>query len=127
MTRLPAFLARRRELAARYRERFSGRSDVQTLDPGGLERRHAWHLFCVRVDPVRRDEVMVRLRERGVGTQLHYYPVPYQPWFQKRIGKTRFPNAELHARSSLSLPLFPGLRDDELERVADTLIEVLER
>lgn len=130
LEKLERFLARRRALAARYSELLAG--EVELLDPGDAARCHAWHLFVVRVPAEHRDELMARLARRGIGTQLHYYPVALQPWFR---GRSRRPmsggpaaglaEAERHGRTSLSLPLHPGLEMHDVERVATALAEEL--
>ena len=123
--KLARFLARREDLALRYRALLAGK--VELLAAGDETRRHAWHLFVVRVPAERRDGLMARLARRGIGTQLHYYPVPMQPWFRGRGPAPALPEAERHARSSLSLPLHPGLGAADQERVAVALLEELER
>ena len=108
LSKLDRFLSRRREIAAVYREALADASDRwQVLDPGDDEHEHAWHLFCLRVDPEERPRLWDHLVERGILPQLHYYPVPLQPWFRERLPERSYPNAEFHARSSLSLPIYP--------------------
>ena len=122
LARLPAFLARRRALAARYRAALPEVLPSATpCDPGDAARGHAWHLFWVRVP--RRDGLMRHLAARGIGTQVHYYPVPHQPWFAARYGAPRVPRAVEHARTALSLPLYPALTDADQERVLEALAE----
>ncbi len=123
LEKLERFLERRRALAGRYRELLDGR--VELLDPGGGTRQHAWHLFVARVPAEHRDALMARLARRRIGTQLHYYPVPLQPWFRSRGRRPELPEAVRHARTSLSLPLHPGLSDQDVERVAEALTEEL--
>lgn len=119
LARLDGFLAARRRLARRYAELLEG-CELPPDDPG-----HAWHLYVVRVGADERDDLMAFLKEGGIGTQLHYYPVPLQPFFRARGGWSErdFPNAVQHARRSLSLPLHPGLADEDQERVAAALAE----
>jgi dTDP-4-amino-4,6-dideoxygalactose transaminase len=52
---------------------------------------------------------------------VHYYPVPLQPWFRGRQGAVNVPNAVAHARTALSLPLFPTLGDEDQARVVAAL------
>jgi len=120
LQKLARFTERRRALAELYRARLEGA--VELLDPGDESHRHAWHLFCVRVPADLRDALMTRLARAGIGTQLHYYPVAFQPWFRGRGPLPELPEAERHARRSLSLPLHPGLRDEDVERVAGALL-----
>jgi len=112
LSKLPAFLARRRVIAAQYDAAFSG-TRVRPLAkaPGAL---HAYHLYVVRV--VRRDEVFTRLRAAGIGVNVHYTPVHLHPYYQETLG-TRpglCPNAEAAFGEILSLPMHPGLTDTEI-------------
>jgi len=62
---------------------------------------------------------MAELREQGVGTQVLYIPVYLQPWYQETYGYGfgKFSNAEAYYLKSLSLPLYPTMTDDDVERV----------
>jgi len=123
--RLDQFLARRRELAARYDRAFQGFSNLRPAQP---ERRASsgLHLYVVRIDfkatGLTRAQLMVRLRDRGVGTQVHYIPVNRQPLY-RRLGMAGdpVPEADRYYAAGLSIPLYFGLRDDEQEFVIDTL------
>jgi dTDP-4-amino-4,6-dideoxygalactose transaminase len=124
LEKLPDFLAARREIAQRYL------ADVREYvlpHPGGqgerADREHAWHLFVIRTAPHERDELLAFLRQRGVHAQVHYYPVPLQPWFRGRTPADAFPNAIAHARSALSLPIFPSLSEEDQGRVIAALEE----
>lgn len=117
--KLTDFLDARREIARRY---IGELPDFELLDPGDASvRQHAWHLFVVRTHEDERDELMLFLRERGIHTQVHYFPVPFQPWFQDRLEGRSFPHAARHARRSLSLPIYPALTEREQARVIGAL------
>jgi dTDP-4-amino-4,6-dideoxygalactose transaminase len=119
LRKLPDFLEARREIAQRYIALLRG---FDLPHPGGLEPpEHAWHLFVIRTEECERDELMRYLRQGGIQTQVHYYPVPLQPWFRGRGGQERFPQAEQHARRSLSLPIYPALSEEDQERVVQAL------
>jgi dTDP-4-amino-4,6-dideoxygalactose transaminase len=122
--KLPDFLAARREIALRYLAELRG---FRLPHPGGLDssadREHAWHLFVVHCAPGERDELMLHLRREGIHTQVHYYPVPLQPWFRGRSGHATFPHALEHAKNALSLPIFPALSEEDQERVLRVLGE----
>jgi dTDP-4-amino-4,6-dideoxygalactose transaminase len=112
---LPEWTGRRRAIAARYREALA--------ESGlGLPREEAWghavwHLFVVRHP--RRDELAQALRERGVGTLIHYpIPLHLQPAFSSLGGRPgELPVAERAAREILSLPLYPEMTDAQVEAV----------
>jgi len=106
----------RRELAARYRRGLAGTPVGLPPDPAGA--RHTYHQFTIRAP--RRDALASRLKERGIATRV-YYPltVPAQPCFRS-LGLTPgpFPVSEQLTREVLSLPIYPGLAADQVERVA---------
>ncbi len=124
LKKLPDFLEARREIALRYLAELRG---FTLPHPGDLderaEREHAWHLFVIHCQPEERDELMLFLRQRGIHTQVHYYPVPLQPWFRERGAAGAYPNAVAHARTCLSLPIFPSLSDEDQGRVIGALSE----
>ncbi|MDQ3915610.1 MAG: DegT/DnrJ/EryC1/StrS family aminotransferase [Actinomycetota bacterium] len=125
LERLPRELERRRSVAARYREVLE--ETIPSL-PGDRDgRTHAYHQFVVQVDE--RDEVLAYLRAQGVGASVHYpHPVHLQPAAKGRCEVPARPEvAEATAARILSLPIYPSLRDDEIERVATVLKEVLAR
>jgi dTDP-4-amino-4,6-dideoxygalactose transaminase len=122
LAKLPDFLAARREVALRYLAELRG---YGLPHPGGLDagadREHAWHLFVIRCEPGERDELMRSLRQLGIHTQVHYYPVPLQPWFRERAVGGPFPHAIEHARTALSLPIYPALSEEDQARVIAAL------
>ncbi len=128
MTRFPAFLARRRSLAARYDGAFAEESFAGLLRPLRKEagRSGAYHLYVVQVvagkgEPLasvaaRRKRLYLFLKERGILAQIHYIPVSRQP-FHRATGERPLPGALAYYAASLSLPLFPAMEDADLERV----------
>mgnify|MGYP000969134586 CR=1 FL=1 len=128
MARLPAFLTRRRALAARYRDAFAAWPIACQAQPDDVA--SAWHLFPVLIDPARcgvdRRTVFDRLRAAGIGVNVHYIPVHTQPDFRDlgfRPGD--FPAAERYYAQTLSLPLYAGLDDARQDRVIAALAAAL--
>ncbi len=116
LERLDSFVAARKRIAARYNAELVG-CEKPAQSPG-----HAWHLYVVHVESESRDERMAWLREGGIGTQLHYYPVPLQPLFRDAPHadadpERTFAKAVAHARGAISLPIYPSLSDEDVERV----------
>lgn len=121
---LEAWGARRREIASMYTERLAGVVEVAGQDPRG---RSVQHLFVVRVPE--RDRVRRELSARGISTGVHY-PIPLhrQPAYEA-FGAPNSPEiwvADEAAACILSLPMFPELSDEAVERVTDTFIDVLD-
>ena len=72
-----------------------------------------------------RAAVMRALAAVGVGTQVHYIPLYRQPYFRARYGEQRLEGAETFYAGALSLPLFPAMRDEDVERVCGALARAL--
>jgi dTDP-4-amino-4,6-dideoxygalactose transaminase len=125
LRRLSAFIARRSELVARYDELLAGTPGLR-LPERRPDVEPAWHLYAVRVLEGRRREVFDRLRAEGIGVQVNYIPVHWHPVFED-LGYRRgmCPVAEAAYSEQLSLPLFPGMADQDLERVVEALGRVL--
>lgn len=125
LARLEAFKTRRTEITARYNAALADvpglRIPVQRDDVDPV-----WHLYPVRVLDGRRREVFEKMRERGIGVQVNYIPVYWHPVYAE-LGYQRgmCPNAEAFYAEELSLPLYPDLTDGDVDRVVDTLVEVL--
>jgi UDP-4-amino-4,6-dideoxy-N-acetyl-beta-L-altrosamine transaminase len=127
LRKLGRFLTARKRLIEHYRcclEPFA--PNIRFLPPGaGVE--PGWHLCAVLIDfdalGIDRRTLMHRLKERGVGTQVHYIPVHLHPFFRKRYGTIELPGAMAYYRRTLSLPLFPAMSEADVERVVDALRE----
>ena len=120
LQRLDEFLSRRAHLASRYHQRLSG-LDVEPLrqDSGVTS---AWHLYVVHLTGHKRKPVFDALRAQGIGVNVHYIPVHLQPYYRKRgFMAGDFPEAERHYQCALSLPLYPGLRDEDQDRIVAAL------
>ncbi|OGX49099.1 MAG: UDP-4-amino-4,6-dideoxy-N-acetyl-beta-L-altrosamine transaminase [Omnitrophica WOR_2 bacterium RIFCSPLOWO2_12_FULL_63_16] len=127
LSRLAQNLARRRAIAQRYTERFSALPGLRV--PEVLpEARPAWHLYPVRIaSRLGRDRVFRALREEQIGVNVHYIPVTRHPYYRKRFGYRRgaHPVAERAARQLISLPMFHGMSDRDVERVIQSVEKVL--
>jgi UDP-4-amino-4,6-dideoxy-N-acetyl-beta-L-altrosamine transaminase len=128
--KLERFLARRTALADRY-DALLAPLAPHVLPPkrqnSGIS---GWHLYAARIDfaalGVTRSAVMRRLRASGIGTQVHYFPVHAQPYYRARYGDLALPGADAYYRRTLSLPLFPGMEAEDVERVVASLKRALE-
>lgn len=131
LRRLPAWLARRREIAARYDEAFSG---IRGAEPLAVREgvSHAYHLYVIRLDPARlrtgRSDIFTALRSEGIGVNVHYRPVYLHPFYREsfRTGPGLCPCAEAAYERILSLPLYPGMSDSDVEEVVAGVRKVLE-
>jgi len=131
LDKLGRFVAARRELAGCY-DRM-----LRTLAPAvrPIRRvpgcRPAWHLYVVLIDfetaGVGRADLMRCLQGQGVGTQVHYVPLHLQPYYHRRYGDLDLPGARSYYARCLSLPLFPGMTETDVERVVEALSASLAR
>ena len=129
LAKLDRFAARRRALAARYEARLQGLSPHLRLAASPDWSDPVLHLMVALIDfealgQTRRD-VVDALRARGVGTQVHYIPVHRQPYYRERYGALELPGAEAWYARCLSLPLYPGMSDADVDRVTDALGDVI--
>lgn len=129
LKKLPRFLARRQQLANRYRTQLAHLPLVLPADalPGDT---HAWHLYVIRLtaaSPLGRDEVIQALSDRGIGTSVHYVPLHRHPYWRDRYQLTpaMFPQAEAAYQAMISIPLFTAMTDADQDRVICALHEVL--
>ena len=129
LAKLPRFAERRRALAAAYAEALAPLAPAVRLAASPPWSDPALHLMCVLIDfPAvgrTRRQVVDDLRARGVGTQVHYIPVHRQPYYRDRYGALSLPGAEAWYARCLSLPLYPGMADGDVEKVVAALSEAL--
>jgi dTDP-4-amino-4,6-dideoxygalactose transaminase len=123
----------RRQLAAAYRARltlppFNGLIELPADAPDGS---HAWHLFIIRLAldrlTIDRGQVIDGLRELGIGTSVHFIPLHLHPYYQRQWGYSvgDLPVATGEYARAVSLPIWPGMSDADVERVVDGLGAVL--
>lgn len=126
MNKLDAFNAKRRETAAYYDDHIHRTGIILPEVTPGVE--HVYHQYVIRVtDKCRltRDQLAIVLREKGIGTAVHY-PVPLhgQPVFTEYAKKSRCPVADTLAKEVLSLPVHPLVTDEERAYIAACINEV---
>lgn len=129
LARVNDFLAMRTEVAARYSRLLSRHDDLEL--PAELpNRRHAWHLYAIRLRPqawrIDRAAFIRELGERGVGCSVHWMPLHLQPYYRKRFGyrPDDFPVANRVWQNLVSLPVFPGMTVAEVEHVVGAIDDI---
>jgi len=131
LRRLPGAIERRRELASRYAAAFAGSPELR-LPVEPADRRHAWHLYPVRIAGVgpgeRRERVFRALRADAIGVNVHYLPV-YLHSYYRQLGYAAglCPVAEHAYEGLLSLPMWHGLTNPDQDRVVESVLAALKR
>ncbi|BBG65038.1 bacillosamine/legionaminic acid biosynthesis aminotransferase PglE [Hydrogenimonas sp.] len=128
LKKLDGFIQRRRELARRYDEVFADHPNIEPLY--SYTSRSSYHLYVVLIDfdktAVTKEELFIRMRDRGIGLQLHYMPINRQPYYRKLgYGDESMPIMESYYDRCLSLPLYPTLENGEQDYVIETLQELI--
>jgi UDP-4-amino-4,6-dideoxy-N-acetyl-beta-L-altrosamine transaminase len=127
LKKLERFHRRRREITSMYDRLLAPLAPV-IRPPRHDSARHGWHLYVILVDFDRlgmtRGQVMAALRMQGIGTQVHYIPVHHQPYYRDRYGAQQLPGADAYYAHCLSLPIYPAMSDDDVQRVVHALADV---
>jgi UDP-4-amino-4,6-dideoxy-N-acetyl-beta-L-altrosamine transaminase len=129
LAKLERFASKRRALAIRYWRLLARYAPIVRAVAPPPACDPALHLFVVLIDfaaaGVTRAEVMATLAAQGIGSQVHYIPVHRQPYYRARYGDLDLPGAERYYARALSLPLYPGMADDDPDRVVAALVGAL--
>ncbi|WP_108977653.1 DegT/DnrJ/EryC1/StrS family aminotransferase [Leptospira ryugenii] len=126
-----AFWERRTQIAKRYNETFSKIKGLK-LPNEDLLGIHSWHLYRVEIDPekafVGRDTLAEELKERNIGSSLHFIPIFEHPYYKKKFQFDRnlFPNANTMYARTLSLPLFAGMTKQDEQDVIDAVLDIFQ-
>jgi dTDP-4-amino-4,6-dideoxygalactose transaminase len=128
LQRLDEYVHRRHQLAQRYNDLLED-LPIKTpwQHPDGYS---AYHLYVIRLqlDKINKThyQVFELLRAQGIGVNLHYIPVHTQPYYQNLgFSEGGYPEAERYYREAISLPLFPGLKNEDQTRIVSNLREML--
>ena len=128
LKRLDDFIARRRQIAQIYDDRLADLSEHLKTMAHIDGQQTGLHLYVVRIDfdalGQPREQMMRRLAANGVGTQVHYMPVPHQPYY-RTTDTPNLPGADSYYARCLSLPLFPAMTDADVDTVIGVMDEVL--
>lgn len=129
LARLPELHARREAIASLYRERFASVNELRCPEP--IEgTTHAWHLFVIRLAldrlSIDRARFIEELRVRNIGTSVHFIPIHSLTYYREKYGYTDadFPVASAEFQRLVSLPMHPGMSDQDVDDVANAVIAV---
>jgi dTDP-4-amino-4,6-dideoxygalactose transaminase len=127
LKQLAGFIKRRTELALRYHRLLAGWPQWTLTMAPAYPHLHAWHLYTPLINPetakMDRDAFMQGMKDRNIGTGLHYRAVHLYPYYREQFGFKRgdFPVAETISDRIVSLPLFPLMTDADQDRVIDAM------
>ena len=129
--KLPSFLEHRRDVAKCYDEAFGEVAEITplTVNP---DVRHAYHLYVIRVNSAvlstDRTGVFQKLRQKGIGVNVHYIPVHLHPFYQNQFGTTPglCPVAESAYEQILSIPMFAAITDKQTREVIGALKDTID-
>ena len=130
LRKLKSGVARRQEIAQRYAAALAELEGVSPLERSP-DVSHAYHLYVVQLDTsllrVGRAEVFAALRAENIGVNVHYIPVPWHPYYQRQgYRKGAWPVAEAAYERILSLPMWPGMTDQDVDDTIEALRKVVE-
>ncbi len=129
LRRIDRICSRRAELAGLYRRMLAEVPQLRPLEePGGYDFVHAWHLFVVRVESekVSRDAFMAGMKEKNIGSGLHFRSVHSQKYYRQAydIAPGVLPNTDYNSERICSLPLFPDMTDGDVRDVVAAAGEI---
>ena len=117
ISRLSEFKEKKRLVFETYVRELQGIDGIQLPN----EREYVntnWHLFPVRVDPIKREAIFSGLRKGGIGVQVNYIPAYWHPVFKNQgFNRGMYPNSDLFYAQEISLPMFPDLKEAEIIQV----------
>jgi len=133
LKQLDGFIKRRTELAVRYGKLLSGWPQWSLPKEPFYSHLHAWHLYTPLINPdsagMDRDAFMQGMKDRNIGTGLHYRAVHLYPYYREQFGFKRgdFPITETISDRIVSLPLFPAMTDADQDRVIAAMDDLFRR
>lgn len=129
LQRLDEINAKREHLAQAYLERLKD-LPVQPLALPAYPQQHAWHLFILRIDAERcgldREAFMQGLQAQNIGTGIHFIATHLHTYYRQRFPQVQLPNTEWNSARLCSIPLFPDMTLDDVERVTGAIATLLD-
>ena len=132
LAKCDAMRARRAALAERYTRELSS-FEAFVPPPVPPDGQHAWHLYALQLNPsvlrIGRDQLIEELKLRGIGTSVHFIPLHLHTLYQRQLGYRagQFPNAESYFEREISLPIYPGMSDEDCDTVLEALNDIVRR
>lgn len=128
--KLNRFVKRRRDIVKKYNKAFDQSKEI-TIPYEKPDVKSSYHLYMIQLDfemlKVNRRKIFDALRAENIGVHVHYIPVHLQPYYKQMFGykKGDYPNAEEYYSNALTLPLFPKMKDSDVDDVINALDKVI--
>jgi UDP-4-amino-4,6-dideoxy-N-acetyl-beta-L-altrosamine transaminase len=128
--RLDKFISKRRKIAYNYLRLLKNIKHIKPLIKINEINGSALHIFVLNIDftklKISRNQLIHKLREKGIGSQVHYIPIPMQPYY-RNLGfePSDYPNAMNFYNSTLSIPIFPLLKFKQIKFISQTLNQII--
>jgi dTDP-4-amino-4,6-dideoxygalactose transaminase len=122
---------KREKYANLYSQAFAEIPELQTPWHGTIDSAHAWHLYTLRIWPeklsISRAEFIIKLKEAGIGTSVHFIPLHLHPYYRNHYGfkPGDFPVSEDLYEREISLPIYPSMTEKDVNRVIETVIKIV--
>ena len=128
LRKLPSFVAKRRQ-NARQLTKLLKKTDRLHLPEESKDRLHSWYLYTVRLndgDESERNRIVEELRKNDVGAEVYYLnPVHTMSYYRENFGSGKLPETEKAAKQVFSLPIHPGVTEDQIDYIGNTLLKLL--
>jgi dTDP-4-amino-4,6-dideoxygalactose transaminase len=132
LRKLESFLKVRTEYARAYNQAFASVDELE-IPPDKDYCRHSWHLYTLRLNldklQIDREQFIVELKHRGIGTSVHFIPIPLHPFFASfaQRAENQCPRALSFYPRMLSLPLYPAMTDSQVNYVIESVKDIVRR
>jgi len=128
LSRLPDFLAKRTRNAERMTEKLECQEKLK-LPKKFNDKTSSWYLYTVRIKDstvMKRNDIIEQMHRKGIGAEA-YYPIPINqmPFYRENFGVFNLPETEKASKEVLSLPIHPGVTDENIDTIAETLLDLL--
>ena len=126
LERAEFFREERQRCAEFYFKALNGMPEIDLPECHGSHEDHSWHLFPIVIRPeakISRNEFIERIMEQGIGVSVHYKPIHQLSYYKKKYNliPNDFPNTEKIWQGTVSLPIYPGLKNYELEYISNAV------
>jgi dTDP-4-amino-4,6-dideoxygalactose transaminase len=125
------FQKRRRYIAKCYNEAFINLPEIESPCVKFSMNLHSWHLYVIKLNldllQIDRSQFILEMKNRGVGTSVHFIPLHIQPYYRERYNfkPSDFPNSYRVYQKIVSLPIYPKMTDDDIEKVISAVKNIV--